>query len=342
MSETWTKKSSLIDLNGFSNPIDSYRRLQNRRANRASGGIIVYIRDSIRKGVSLIKNDVDSIVWLKLDKYFFFTERDYYLAAIYIPPEHSPVHNLTDYDIFTVLENDVNQFNNLGKVFICGDTNSRIGNKLDFIVDDSVLECEDTEYTSPPPNRTSLDRKSNRFGENLIDLCKSCNLCIVNGRPHNDREVGNITCITHNGQSVVDYLITNRNNFNCVKNFAVKGFTQFSNHAPLEFSLKINSGRNGKNHFVKKVTRWDAQYREMFFQDLSIGIGGLEDSLSHHIESQCDSDTLIKVCTDFLKKRGVDILIKRFMFKTQILLTRTNIRNTGSMKNVRVNGKRTK
>ena len=163
MSETWTKKSSPIELNGFSNPIHSYRRLQNRRANRASGGIIVYIRDSIRKGVSLTKNDVDSIVWLKLDKHFFLTESDYDIGAIYIPPEHSPMHNLTDYDIFTVLENDVNQFSKLGKVFICGDTNCRIGNKLHFIVDDSVLECEDTEYTPPPPNRTSLDRKSNCY-----------------------------------------------------------------------------------------------------------------------------------------------------------------------------------
>ena len=55
LTETWTCKNSRIELNGYSNPIHSYRRFQNRRAKRASGGIIVYIKDDIRQGIKLVK-----------------------------------------------------------------------------------------------------------------------------------------------------------------------------------------------------------------------------------------------------------------------------------------------
>ena len=64
LSETWTNKSSKIDLKGYSKPIHSYRRFQNRRAKRASGGIIIYIKDDIRQGVKLVKNEIDCVVWL--------------------------------------------------------------------------------------------------------------------------------------------------------------------------------------------------------------------------------------------------------------------------------------
>ena len=83
LTESWTNKKSIIDLNGYSRPIHSYRRYQHRRAKRSSGGIIIYIKDTIRKGVSLVRNDLDCIVWLKLDKTYFKNESDIYLAVIY-------------------------------------------------------------------------------------------------------------------------------------------------------------------------------------------------------------------------------------------------------------------
>lgn len=89
LSETWTKKNSKIDLNGYSDPIHSYRHFQNRRAKRASGGIIIYIKDSVRRGIKLIKNDIDCLLWLKVDKNYFHIEEDIYIAVAYIAPENS-------------------------------------------------------------------------------------------------------------------------------------------------------------------------------------------------------------------------------------------------------------
>jgi hypothetical protein len=42
-SETWTNKSSVIDLNGYHKPIHSYRRFQHIRTKRSSSGLIIYI-----------------------------------------------------------------------------------------------------------------------------------------------------------------------------------------------------------------------------------------------------------------------------------------------------------
>ena len=101
--ETWTGKNSKITIDGYK-AIHSYRRFQHRRAKRASGGIIIYIKDSMKNGVKLVRNDIDSIVWLKLDKQFFCSKSDRYIAAVYIPPEHSPVHEIYNVDFFRKLK----------------------------------------------------------------------------------------------------------------------------------------------------------------------------------------------------------------------------------------------
>lgn len=109
-SETWTKKNSKINLNGYSDPIHSYRHFQNRRAKRASGGIIIYIKDSVRKGIKLIKNDIDCLLWLKVDKNYFHIDEDIYIAVTYIAPENSPIHNLYEVEIFKTIEDDISFF----------------------------------------------------------------------------------------------------------------------------------------------------------------------------------------------------------------------------------------
>jgi exonuclease III len=70
LSETWTNKGSKIDLEGYK-LIHSYRKIQNRRAKRNSGGILVYIKNDLFKGIKLLKNDIDFLLWIKLEKIFF-------------------------------------------------------------------------------------------------------------------------------------------------------------------------------------------------------------------------------------------------------------------------------
>ena len=135
------------------------------------------------------------------------------ICATYIAPENSPVHNLFDLGIHDQLLDDTLLFKEKGSVFITGDLNSRVGNKSDFIENDIILNDDETFEIDRPLYRATTDPHVNKFGNAMIDMCKATNLRIVNGRLFGDNNVGKCTCVTHNGQSLVDYLLTQQGDF---------------------------------------------------------------------------------------------------------------------------------
>ena len=50
--ESWTQKKSDVNINGYK-CFNFYRKFQNRRANRCSGGIVIYVKDTISDGIKL-------------------------------------------------------------------------------------------------------------------------------------------------------------------------------------------------------------------------------------------------------------------------------------------------
>jgi hypothetical protein len=56
LNETWTNKSSKLELNGYKLYMyHSFRKYQNKRAKRSNGGILPYVKNSIVKGEKLVK-----------------------------------------------------------------------------------------------------------------------------------------------------------------------------------------------------------------------------------------------------------------------------------------------
>ena len=49
-----------------------YRKYQHRRARRNSGGVVLLYKDTIHEGITIVKNRFDTIIWIKLDRNFFF------------------------------------------------------------------------------------------------------------------------------------------------------------------------------------------------------------------------------------------------------------------------------
>lgn len=148
-TETWTNKNSDIELKGYSKHIHSYRQFQHHRAKRSSGRVLIYIKDSICKGVQVVKNDVDCLVWLKFDKAYFDLEDDIYLGVIYIAPKNLPIHTVYDTNIFQILEDDISFFNTNGNIFITGDSNCRGRGKrvckcFDRVLDNDVMQAGDS------------------------------------------------------------------------------------------------------------------------------------------------------------------------------------------------------
>ena len=76
--------------------------------------------------------------------------------------------------------------------------------------------------------RASEDKTTNRFGDRLLEMCKATNICIVNGRLYGDANAGTYTCMTANGESLIDYLLTAYTNFNLLTDFKVLHFNECS------------------------------------------------------------------------------------------------------------------
>lgn len=144
----------------------------------------------------MTKNDVDCIIWLKLDRCFLKLSSDVYLCCTYIAPENSPVHALYDFDIFQKLEGEIRFYKTKGDVYLLGDTNARTGSKDDFILNDGLITDNGALSIVTLLPRVSSDTGTNRFGEYLIELCKSLKIRIVNGRVWDDVGVGKLTHTT--------------------------------------------------------------------------------------------------------------------------------------------------
>ena len=249
---------------------------------------MVYIRDSIRKGIKLMKNDIDSIIWFKLDKNFFQTKSDRFIATVYIPPENSPVYNIYNVDFFQKLENEISFFSRKGDVYLCGDLNSRTGQSRDFIMNDSAIPGLDDNSIplDTPIRRKSLDNETNRYGICLLDLCKSTGIRILNGRKFANTD--KMTCFTARGESLIDYILTFERNFCDISDMKVLDFNEYSNHAPITISLRIGTDRSSTANATQKTYyKWDDTQRNDFIQLLSNDI--------HLLYSICEENDSIDV-----------------------------------------------
>ena len=131
-----------------------------------------------------------------------------------------------------------------------GDFNSRTTSKLDYIKYDSdnYIPLYDNYIPDEQhlPSRSNQDKKSNNYGNQLIDLCTATGLRILNGRKLGDI-TGKFTCFQYHGRSVVDYAIANRDIFNMIEYFKVHSFRgDISDHCKI--SLQLNNQNNTLLH----------------------------------------------------------------------------------------------
>jgi exonuclease III len=71
LSETWTNSNSNITLEGYES-YNFYRKVKHKNAKRHSGGIVIYVKSAISHGVSIVRNHFDTLIWMKIDKYYFY------------------------------------------------------------------------------------------------------------------------------------------------------------------------------------------------------------------------------------------------------------------------------
>lgn len=80
--------------------------------------------------------------------------------------------------------------------------------------------------------RYNRDKSTNNNGYSMIEMCKSLDMYIVNGRIGKDREIG---CLTFNETSTIDYAVVSPELFPKVNNFEVDVVDKFlsDKHSPI-------------------------------------------------------------------------------------------------------------
>ena len=271
LTETWAKNDDNFHLENhvFYN---FARNAIHPNAKRSSGGIGVFIKRDIIKGVDIRKHTDDIISWIKLKKAHFGLVNDIYIGNVYMVPHSS---NHVRHDAFDLLQNDIADIPLEAEILVCGDHNAHtniepdyfdcdwgIGNtELDDIVSSTYNErCQliNCMYEGNRLDRFSKDARAvNNNGRQLLDISKT--LVIVNGRLGNDKGIGRATRVMGNHSSVVDYVIANPKLFEQIRHFEIHDKLPESDHLPMTFSIKCNGAHSVKDH--PGVPNWTLQKR---------------------------------------------------------------------------------
>jgi len=138
--------------------------------------------------------------------------------------------------------------------FITGDLNNRTRDRPDYVENINLQR-----YVTMPgieeyvvANRKSQGKQINNFGLKLLTFCKEHDLTIFNGR----LDDGKCTYFTVNrrssGCSLIDYLMTNRELFDFIKNFEVRDINECSDHYAVIYSLL----KGGVEQWVARLSSW--------------------------------------------------------------------------------------
>ena len=127
-------------------------------------------------------------------------------------------------------------------MILLGDFNSRTGKYSVTVSQDgnNIITNDQSESAFHPAERNSFDNVLNTHGKKLLEICKTFDLRIVNGRVNGDT-LGRPTFHGTNGTSVIDYFICDHHTFLDVANFVVEKPSPISDHSAILAWLNLNT-----------------------------------------------------------------------------------------------------
>ena len=244
--ETWHEKGSADQLHHPPEYLyECVFRKHKKKKGRASGGILVYYKKEYKNILSFpFKNSSENILWIKIAKGFVHASKEVYVAGVYNSPKYSNYTKENNCNIIEILTEQLKIFSSSDIVFIGGDFNSRIGTQNDLILEsekDISYLTPDYEIDTTLPIRNNQDISVNEYGLQLIDLCISSKMRILNGRTRGDLQ-GHVTYIGHKGNSTVDLVLASEfclSKTEMIQYLSVLDLSHLSDHCPI--LLKLSS-----------------------------------------------------------------------------------------------------
>ena len=113
MTETWTNEFSDLNFTGFQSYVLHRKLKKKRNAKRESGGIAIFIREKFALSDTLVFQDEDDILWIKISGQTFDLDRDLYICLCYVLPDGSSRQSIVETNIFDRLMNSLVYINNV-------------------------------------------------------------------------------------------------------------------------------------------------------------------------------------------------------------------------------------
>ena len=153
--------------------------------------------------------------------------------------------------MFSSLEDDISYFQASGHIIVCGDVNARTRQAPDILGTHGDKHLPVSVNTPSPlcPPRHNYDKTTNKHGLQLLQLCRSLGLYIINGRFRGD-SYGRYTHSSSKGNSTVDYFITDID-MESVRAFTVSQLTPLSDHSKI--TAYLNRTQNHEMSIPNKL-----------------------------------------------------------------------------------------
>ncbi|XP_037928913.1 uncharacterized protein LOC119663374, partial [Teleopsis dalmanni] len=167
-------------------------------------------------------------------------------------------------------------------VMIIGDFNARIGKE-------QCLEFHpNMQWAELLGHRVAMDTIVDRNGKQLLEICNSFGVTVLNGRTKGDRE-GTFTFIRGVARSTIDYCFVKGVWLLITEEFQIRDMI-YSDHQPLEIMVNLDASNSNENkmQLLPKLI-WKDKYKDLYQEKL-------EESLN-----ACEGST-------FASKEGDDIL----------------------------------
>lgn len=262
-------------LNGFIHY--GIRHTRRSKYGRAPGGISVFVNNTVSEKVVKIKQ-TDTAICLKIAGEYIGNQKDLLLIFTYIFPEGNLYYVDADEEngmetLYTTVQ-EIIESNENSHILIAGDLNARVGQRQDFINDDSLKFIMSdpiwykSDYFDIP--RKSKDDTVNNFGKTLIDMCCTYDLHMLNGRAGNDT-AGEYTFLSEQGKSVIDYMLVNTELYKLVSSFGIKPL-YFSDHLCTAATIKFAAATDNREELnPEKWTRYKLTpgYIDQYQQNLT-------------------------------------------------------------------------
>ena len=210
-------------------------------------------------------------------------------CAIYSQPTNSVYY--TD-DTWVDLESDILDLTTKETPYcIIGDMNGRTGVRSDFAIVDKFNIAPPRTCLETP--RRNCDKQLNKIGEKLLQICKSYDMQIANGRTRGDF-IGNFTHHNkHKGQSAVDLALISDTLFPHIDDFKVLPQTDVSDHSKIVLTISnikpiinLDSNNNYQWHERKREYKWEDDSPQKFLTAInSAEVKTIINDCKQHIEA---------------------------------------------------------